>query len=555
MKGRIVPTIGLLGVSSLTFAYNIIGMEKGLYGKIELSFSKENWKYKDGYKLNIDRTLFLQNYQLGFDGYLFRPKFLHFNIGGNIRIDKSKYVSDNSESTTTLKGTGYNLDFRFFRGTFMPIRIYFSQTYAPTRIIAGTFQQDLDTRIKSRGGTISFVRSNFYFTFSKDISNVESIIQGINYTNDIDQQLASLNFSGKKSNLSLSYTEIEMKTVSPFYNYYEKNKMFSANLGYTGKTWMFTARGSYTSSRLGNYELYSESLSLSYFPTDRFNLSLATSFNQYRGSVDTEYYSVNQNLHYRFSDNWSLTQNASFYSLENTSSATFGAGIVYSKAFSPTLRMSLSTSGSYSKWMNSEERNYYSYALSGNISKDIPKIRSSLTLSSSHSSLYRDGKEASRTFSASEMFTSRLGGATFLNHSVSYIKSASKEYDYEYEMVRSSNSLSWRSRLFRKMTVDYRLGIDYWKFINTGTESVKPYTSISGSVLATRRLSFRFSLDLFRDTLYKNEYSARGTFKMKYTFRKVNILWDNGYNKEVFRDGFNYERSRYYTSIKLTRSF
>jgi len=77
----------------------------------------------------------------------------------------------------------------------------------------------------------------------------------------------------------------------------------------------------------------------------------------------------------------------------------------------------------------------------------------------------------------------------------------------------------------------------------------------SGNFFLTRRLFVSFDLNLFRDTLYDNDYTVRSNLRISYTFRKVSIVWDNGFNREVFKDGYNYERSRYYTSLKFTRTF
>jgi len=122
-------------------------------------------------------------------------------------------------------------------------------------------------------------------------------------------------------------------------------------------------------------------------------------------------------------------------------------------------------------------------------------------------------------------------------------------------MVRSNNSVSWQGRVFRRVVLNYRMGVDYWKIMDTEAESVKPYVDTSGNFFLTRRLFVSFGVNLFRDTLYDNDYTARGNLRIRYAFRKVSLVFDSGFNKEVFRDGYNYRRSRYYAGIKLTRDF
>ncbi len=547
--------VGMLSLSVSVFSYPIIGKERGFYGKIELGYTKENWKYRNGYRLTIDRDLFTQNYQLGFSGFSLSPRLFSFDIRGDFKIDKSTYKSEGTKTTTTLKGFGYFVNLRFFKGTLLPIHLFASRTYMPTRIIAGTFQQDVDTEIDSRGVSVTLNRRNFNITLSHTESDVDSLIQGVDYHNETKQRLASFNYTAQGGRFSTSYTEIDTKTFSPFYTYIDKSKRFGADLGLSRKTWNLSARASYYETLIGQYELYTENLSFSYFPNQRFNMGLFANFNQYRGQVDTDYYALSENVNFRITDNWLLNQNASFFALEETRSASFGSGLSYNKAVTETLNLGFSGSGSYSKWWDTEERNYYSYSLSGTMRKEIKFLRSSFSLSVSQSELFKDGEKASTTFNAFERLGIRLSRTLNFNHSVTYTESESKEYDYKYEMVRSGNFISWQGRVFRRIVLNCRMGIDYWKIMDTETESVKPYTDISGNFFVTRRLFIAFSMNVFRDTLYDNDYTVRGTLRATYNFRKVSIVWDNGYNKEVFRNDFSYERSRYYTSLRITRNF
>ncbi len=548
-------TLGVLGMACSAFSYPLIGKERGFYGKLELGFTKENWKYRNGYRLNIDRTLFTQDYQLGFSGYTLSPRLLSFDVRGDFKVDRAKYIGNGSETTTTLQGLGYYVNLRLLRGTFLPIHLYASRTYTPTRIIAGTFQQDVDTKIDSRGGSISFTRRNFYITLSQNESDVDSTIQNVDYHNKTRERIATFSYAGQRDRFSTSYTEVKTRTYSPFYTYVDESKRFSMDLGLTRKTWNFSARGSYYKTLIGRYELYTESASFSYFPSSRFLMSVFANLNQYRGSVDTDYYSVSENLSYRLTDSWSVSQSANLFALEDTRSVSVGGGISYNRMVTKTFGLGLSSSGSYSKWMDTEERDYYSYSFSGNIRKEFPSIRSSVSLSASHSELFRDGDKASTTQNASESLNIRLGRRLIFTHTANYTKSESREYDYKYEMVRSGNSISWQGRLLRRVVFNYRMGVDYWKVMDTEAESVKPYVNASGNFFLTRRLFVSFDLNLYRDTLYDNDYTARGNLRIRYTFRKVSIVWDNGFNKEVFKDGYSYERSRYFTSLKLTRTF
>lgn len=550
----VVIFFGIVGVWSYAFPGPLIGKERGLYGKIELGFMKETWDYENSYRFKLDRTLFIQDFQLGFSGYTYSPKLLSFDIGGNFRIDTSKYRSMGTETSSTLRGIGYHLNLNLLRGTFIPIQLYARRTYTPTRVIAGTFQQDIDTRTDSWGGSITFRRRNFFLTLSRNEIDVRSVIQGIDYRNITKENFATLSYIGKSGRFSTTYADVDTKTYSPFYSYFDRSTRFSANFNIGTKTWKFSALGSYYRTTLGRFELYTESANFSYTPNPKLSVNVLAHFSQYRGTVDTNYYTLSQMLNYTITENWSVGQTLNVFSLERSRAVSFGGSVSYTRNLPMALTVGFTTSGSVSKWFDGGEKNYYSYSVSGKIRKEFPSIRSYLSLNGSHSQLFKDGQRATTSNSVFETFGIRLGRRVNFSHSASYMKNTSREYDYEYEMVRTNNSLSWDLRILRKMNLNFRTGLDYWKVLNIGTESVKPYVQFSGSYPVTRRLFVSFALNTYRDTLYDNEFTASGNLKIKYTFRKVMLTFESGFNREVFSDAISYKRSRYFVGLKLIRT-
>ncbi len=553
MKKRTFLALGVLGTTSAAFSF--IGKERGLYGRIEIGLKREGWRYSNSYNLKVDRDQVLTNFQIGYNGYILRPRFIHFDIRGDFRIDRSTYTSNNSKVRSSLKGYGYNLNLRLFRGTSFPIYIYFSRTYAPSRIVGGNFQQDIETLIRAKGITFTYSKRDLHMNLSLSSNDTESVIEGIDYKNKVDRVQANLSYLGKREKFDVSYTESITKTTSPFYNYFDRNRNFRISFGYKKKTWNFNIRGGYTSSTLGNYELFTESLSFSYFPNKKFTLSINSSFSQYRGAIDTEYYSFSEKITYRPGKHWLFSQNASFFSLEDTTSFNLGLGVSYSRGLTKTLKISLGSSGSFSKWMGDRERNYYSYAFNGSLNKNFPSIRSSMNISASYSSLFLDSKKASTSFSVSETFFTNISRSLSFNHSITYMKTTSQEYNYIYEVVRSNNSLSWGGRVLKKFNLNLRVGIDYWKVMTTNIESIKPYIKVSGNYIPTRNLYISFGADIYQDTLYNMDYSVSGNIKVNYSFRKVSVVWTSSFNKEVVKDGFSYDRSFYSTSLRIIRYF
>lgn len=546
--------MGIFSLSATSFGLTIIGKEKGLYGRIEFGLSKEGWGYKNGISFNIDRSLFTQNYKFGYRGYLLNPRLISFDLGGSFRSDMSRYYNQGSETLTTLQGTGYKVDLRLLRGTRLPIHLYLNRSYKPTRVIAGNFQQDIDSMIETKGGSISFSKGGFFLSLSQNLSEVESIIQGIKYENNLNQRIASLSFMGDKARLGISYSDVDTKTLSPFYTYIDAREMFSASAGYSDDKFRISLRGSYNSSTLGNYEIYNENISLSYKPNAKFDTNFNVDLSQFRGDVKTDYYSFSQNSFLRITDTVTITQNANLYSLEKSKSYSLGGGVSYNKNLPSNLNFGVSLSSSYIRWYDIETRNYTSYSISGTLGKTFTSIRSSVFLNGTQTKLLRDGKPASDTFSINESFNSQIFTGVYFDHNVSFSGSTSTEYEYSYRMIRSGNSLSLKSYFFRNASAGIRIGIDYWKFLGKGSESVKPYININGSYSKPKKL-ISFNFEVYRDTLYKNEFSLKGNLNIRYTIRKVNIVLNNGINREVFRNAISYERSSYFVNFRIYRDF
>ncbi len=555
MKGKGAKVmLGILGVASATHA--VIGKSRGLYGKIELGFSRENWKYSDSYNINIKRDIFTQIYQVGFDGYLFKPRILSFDVRTDLRLDLSKYRSGGTTTTNRFRGLGYSLRLNFLRASRIPINVFASRNYMVSRVISKNFEQELDTELNSLGLNLTYLfRKNWFFTFSFMRNTVESIVDGFDYKDENTTYTFNTSYSKANKRISFSVSQTDIDSRSEYYSYNETNRRADLNAFFTNTNWNLNIRSNYYSSKLGDFSLFTQSVNFGYSRDRKLNLNLSGNLAFYRGSTDTTYLSLSENLSYRLSNSWSVSQSASFLSLEDTRSLSLGGGIGYFRNFSETLSANFSLSLSLSRWFGDQDKTYYSYNLGGGIRKIFTSLRTFLSVNGNVSQLFLDGELSTTTVNVYESVNTRITSRVSFNHTASYTHNVSEEHDYSYRIIRTTNSLSWKLRLFRKVFVNAQTGVDFWKSLDTQAESIRPYISMNGRYFASRNLNVRFDVNIYRDSYYNNDLTISANMRTTYKFRKILVTWDVQYNKEVFSNGENYQRSRFYTGIRITRKF
>ncbi|NPB04160.1 MAG: hypothetical protein GXO39_07095, partial [Thermotogae bacterium] len=534
----------------------ILGKGKGFYGKIELGYTYDRWLYKNGLDLDIKRSIFSQSYQIGYDGFIYHPRLLSFDIKTDFRLDRSKYEGNSSSTTNRFRGLGYTLRLNFLRGTRYPFNISLGRKYTVSRLVGGYREQEIDTTINFfRINTSYLLKKNWYITAYFDRNTVDSTYDFLDYTNKSTSFGINTSYTRDDKRFSFSASQTDISNNSPYYNYDDTIRRINLSAHLIRDTWNLGARTSYYSSSLANLDTFTQTVSYGYRPSRKFNLGLSSFVSFTRGNTNTNYYSVRENLNYRLNDNWSLFQSAGFYSLEDTISINFSGGAGYHKTFSETLSAGFSFSSSINRFFGGEDKTYYGLNLNGHLSKLIPSWKATFTTGVGINQLFLDGSQATTNARFTETLNISLTRSLSFFHTFSYSHNVSQENDYDYRIFRTSNSLTYKFRVFRSLFINSQVGVDYWKMVNTDAKSLKPFVKARGMWPVTRRLNITFEAEAYRDSYYNNTLTLRASMKANYRIRKTLVTFDFKYTKEVFENETNYTRNRLVAGIRLTRYF
>jgi len=547
--------LGLLGVASVANGA-ILGKGKGLYGKIELGYTYDRWLYQNDLDIDIRRSIFSQTYQIGYDGFIYHPKLLSFDLKTDFRFDRSKYTGNSSSTTNRFRGFGYTLRMHFLRGTRYPFNISIGRKYTLSRLIGGYKEQEIDTTINFITINTSYlIKKNWYVTAFFDRNTVDSTYDFLDYSSKSTSFGINTSYTRDDKRFSFSLSQSDLSNNSPYYNYSDTIRRLNFSAHFIRDTWNLGARTSYYSSSLADLDVLTQTVSYGYRPNRKLNLGVSSFVSFSRGNTNTNYYSIRENLNYKLSNNWNLFQSAGFYSLEDTNSLNFSAGAGYHKIFSETLSAGFSFSSHINRFFGNESKTYYGVNLNGHLSKLIPSWKANFTTSAGINQIFLNGSQATTNGRFNETFNVALSRSLSFSHSLSYSHNVSQENDYDYRILRTSNSLSYKFRLFRALFINSQVGVDYWKLLSTNAESLKPYVRARGVWPVTRRFNITFEAEVYRDSYYNNTLTVRTSLKANYRIRKTLLTFNFKYTKEVFENETNYTRSRLVAGIRLTRYF
>ncbi|NPB06464.1 MAG: hypothetical protein GXO03_02545 [Aquificae bacterium] len=552
-KGKVL--LGLVGVTSLSYGA-ILGKGKGFYGKIELGYTYENWRYQNGLDIDVKRNVFSQNYQLGFNGFIYHPRLLSFDVKTDFRLSRSTYDSGTSTTDNRFRGLGYVLNMRFLSGTRFPFNVSLGRRYTLSRLLGGYREQEVDTQMDFLSFNLSYLfRKNWHFTTYFRYTNVDSTVDFIDYTDKSTNFGFTTSYSRDDRRISFSFSQTDMSNNSPFYAYSDTIRRLNFSARFIRETWNLGLRSSYYSSSLANLNVFTQSVSYGYRPSKKLDLSVASFLTLSRGNTDTNYYSITQRLNYRPGKHWNFFQSANFYSLENVRSVSLAGGAGYGRSLSETFSFGFSASSSVNQYFGDQSDTYYGFNLSGHLSKLFKKWHARFYAGANFNQLFINGSTATTNARLNENFTATLTRSLTFSHTASYTQSTSQEYDYDYQLFRSSNTLTHKVRLFRNLFLRTQVGLDYWKMFSTDAESFKPFARTFGTWPVTRRLHLNFEAEVYRDSYYDNTLTLRTSAKATYRIRKTVITFNFRYTQEEFTGDAGYSRYRLITGIKLTRYF
>ncbi|WP_200762553.1 hypothetical protein [Nitrosophilus alvini] len=520
---------------------------RGLYGKLE--YVLMNDKIEDKYN-STERKSFIQNYELGYESYLYSPLLLTYDIGTSFYVDDTTSTTKSETSTTksenNIKHTNYKAYLHFIKRSNYPFTIYKEKIDSPlwstqadtaTLVTYKTDKQGIFGRLKLKYFDLNYevrdTETEKTESFAYETGNTRRYSLGISKQFDMNKT-ASFNYSHQtrdyyRTDTGLGYTDQWNDVVD------NATANFSWRMSETMNMRTFA---SYLKNSYFELEDLSGSINFNYHPNEKLSASTSLTANNMKTKDGTNnYITFNENSTYRVTENFSTNQNLQIFNASgDTSNMTLTSltlGSNYIKKFSKSMTGTLNASvtGRMEKFGDDgnstiSDRNMLSYTLGSGITKNFEESRSSLSANISYYQLI------STTSDSTRRITLNAG----------YNKKFSEKLSYYLKMyaTRDENTYTNNNETTERTTniLSIDNAVNYWTLVGyngkltskagvtyssgTFTNRVNPYANATFMYMIRRNLMFKAVGRVSSDTAY-DIVTYSGTADMTYRIRKIQI--------------------------------
>ncbi len=544
---------------------------RGVYGKLEYVLMHDS--ISDKYN-TTDRKSFVQNYQIGYEHYIYSPRLLTYDLGLSFYIDNSTSDVNSGISTTKSKNetkhTNYKAYLNFIKKSKFPFTLYYEKidsplwSTAPNGTTLVTYKTDkggIYGRMKLDAFNLHYeyrqAKTQKHESFAYENGDTKRFAIGMDKSFD-ENRTATFNYSHEirnyyRSDNGLNYTDSWNDVV---------DNAVATYSWIISKTLSFASSVNYLKNEYLEYEDLTGTASLNWTPNKKHseNFSIVADHTTTKDGKNT-FLSLNESGSYRYTENFSTNHGFQVYNASGDlynmtlASATFGTS--YLKPFSETFNASF---GAYvtgrtetydysDQNISIQDRNMLSYTLSSSVMKSFDEKKSNLSAGVSYYQLISTTSDATQRITANagynKKFTDQLSYYFKLystHDSNTYTTAENNETSRTTNILSIDNSLSyWRAVGHNgKMTLKAGLLYSAGTFINR----FNPYGNFSFFYMLRRDLMFKMLARVSTDTGY-DVTSYSGSTDLIYRIRKVEIRTGIQMSRQTggtfgYRDHINY---------------
>ncbi|MDQ7056822.1 MAG: hypothetical protein Q9M89_10435 [Persephonella sp.] len=557
----------IIGAVFFVPAYMLTHKQRGFWGKVEFTYKMEN--YKDPYRRTTRRS-FRQYYELNYEGYVYSPRLLTYRLGGNFVREDSTQKTGSSKTDSTSKLVGYDIEFNMLKSSRFPINLFARRTQSPLWYTYYDRTSYIERKTDAYGlfGSVRLINSNVNYSYRKS----KSKSTGIDFSEDRKSEEFSLSYGKNWINkaLNIAYKKNIDDYIQRYPNISSYRKVYqdinNFNMDYR---WRISKKSNLNSNLRYYSNSYSDIKNLTgninymWMPSEKLtaNFGLSATRSDSR-DYQLTFFSFNENMAYVINENWNLNHNLILFTSSGTNAdqklLNTGVNITYNKYLSETFSVFGGTGLSGQIESGNINRVGGTVSVNGGINKRFSFLDSDFTLSGSASEYNSSKNDKSTTYNINERFNAYLLNNLRFEHSINYYYQDSKYYrpsggftQTNYDNLEISNALRYRKLLGWNGRLSSVIGMKYYYGKNR-PERMYPYANMNLSYKITRRLLYRLSLDVHRDSYYNTNYATLST-GIDYRIRSLFFKWDFQY---FYEDNENYgKRHNYITQFKVYRVF
>ena len=548
-------------------AYMLTHKQRGFWGKVEFIYKMED--YKDPYN-KTKRNSLKQYYELNYEGYVYSPRLLTYRLGGNFTQEDSNITTQGVKSSSTSKLIGYDLELNILKASKFPLVLFLKRMQSPLWYTYYGRTSYIERKTDTFGlvGNVNIANSHISYGYTK----TKSKSTGLDFSEDRNSENFSFSYGKSWINkgLNISYQKnIDDYTQRyPNINSYRKVYQDIDNL-LMDYRWKVSKKSNLNSNLRYYSNSYSDIKNLTgnvnylWNPTEKLSTNFSFSATKTdSGNYQLLFLSFNESVSYKINENWNMNHNLLLFTSTGSNTdqkiLNTGVNINYNKFLSETFSIFGGTGVSTQLESGNINRVGGTVSLSGGLNKKFSFLNSNFSLSGSISEYNTTKKDKSTTYNINERFNAYLLNNLIFEHSINYYSQNSKYYQANnnfnkttYDNIEVANGLRYSKLLGWKGRLNSSLGIKYYSGKNRA-ERVYPYGNFNLSYKFTRRLLYKMSLDVYRDSYYNANYTRFGA-NLDYRIRSLVFQWDFQY---FYEDNQNFgTKQNYITQFKIYRVF
>ena len=390
MSLKCVRICALIFFVSLLCPLPSFAQQGGPSGLVQYTYQKTDTK---DIGAESELSSFTQLYNLGYQGDIYDPRLLLYNVGGSFEKQDSRVDGSmvGGESTNSAENRDYNFKLDFIQGTKYPFTIYREKVDQPvwTVLPEQTFLTKVTAdRYGLSGTALLSAGTNLKYDFHHDDTKTAGLLQ----QTDQDNKGLSLGVDSRHGesyiNTSYSYQQNLERVTGRYDEINDAKVAFGLKPGTNTRLNMDT---SYYDDSYTKFADASTTMNFNYTPSSDFNSNLSVNADRIKQGEETgNFASLLENAAYKISPfvttnaNLMFDKNEGAFENDSTQSLTLGLGFTKPLPDGTTVSADTSANGTSGQFNKKINRDSVFFSLGGSVSKNFTATNTEINAGGSY---------------------------------------------------------------------------------------------------------------------------------------------------------------------------
>jgi len=562
MSLKCVWIIALILFVPLMRPVPLFARQEGPSGLVRYTYQQDENKYMDS---ESKRSSLIQEYKLRYQGDVYDPRLLRYNIDLGAGFGKEYYKLNESsagETTGKAESRDYNFKLDFIQGTKYPFTIYKEKFDRPSWTIQP--DQSFQTRqVTERYGLFGNARIGAGTSLTYDFHQDDTKTTGQSLQTDQMNKRLLLGINSRQGEEYIDARYSHQQNLEKTANKYEAINDAKVSFGLKpGKDTRFNMDTSYYDNSYSEFTDTGTNMNFNYMPSSDFNSNLRLYANRIKQKEESgDFASIAGNAAYKISPFVTTNQDLTLYKsagdFGNDSTESLTLGLAFTKPLPDGITVSADTSvnGTAQQLEKTNNRDSFSYSLGGRASKIFNTINSEINGGGAYYSYSSSLGGKTERYGYNAGFISRFirdftfqSLLTFSEETAISDEIAGTSTFRKTKYLISDNSLGYVMQLGARSSLDANAGISFERGTAPRTFS---YGNSTFRYVPRRDLSLNAGLSYYKESLNRTR-TILSSLGVDYRLRSITMNLKNDLRRENGPQGV---RTRSTTFLQASRPF